>query len=182
MRPLSWLPYGWEPLDYLVYAVVSGAVYALVGWRWWLVPVLLAGLFLWPYLVRFLRWAWRRGWVRSRGAVRKPGESYCPECGSALAAGQDQGRLSHQPCPDGCGRWCASSGLAESWSRRNKPVPEWKAFEKGIEKEELPCPKCSQAMVCGSFVGAGFTTFRCEACGGIWFSRIDWVSFELWVS
>lgn len=179
MGPFNWLPFGGDPLTYLLYAVFSGVVYALVGRHWSFIPILLAGLVFWPIAVRWVRTAWRHGKGAVVGKTRKPGELYCPECSGSLAAPSSTEAFSHHLCADCQGKWCPSSVLTAGLSKKKKEPASWVAAKAGIEKEPLACPKCGEVMRCGGFVGAAFTTFRCEKCDGYWFNRIDWVSFEL---
>ena len=181
MNPMSRLPFGMEPWEYLLYALFSAAVWRLVGYRWWLVPLLLSGLFLWPFLVRFLRWFSRFASKRARaaGINREPGALYCAVCGAKLAPGSGPGALPLQVCAACGGKWCGGPALLD-WIAKKKPgLREWLAYPEKIEKEEHPCPQCLKPLTIGSFRGAGFSAFRCEPCAGFWLVRVDWVSLEL---
>lgn len=181
-RALNWLPFGMEPWEYVLYVVISSSIYAVAGYRWWLIPLLAAILLLWPWALRFLRWLFRRVSVEARrsGISRKPGMLYCAECGAPLAPAARGGTCALDACPACEGKWCLTKELADSLAKKRRALPEWLAFKEESAKEELSCPKCFKTMQCGSFRGANHTTFHCHECDGYWFNRIDWVSFELW--
>jgi Zn-finger nucleic acid-binding protein len=178
---LDFLPFGMEPWEYILYLVISSSVYALAGYHWWLIPLLVAILLLWPWAARFLRWLFRRASVGARrsGINRKPGTLYCAECGAPLAPDTNGETSALHVCPACAGKWCLSKELADTLAKKRRTPPEWLAFTEAIAKEELTCPKCFKAMRCGSFRGTNYTTFHCHDCDGYWFNRIDWVSFEL---
>lgn len=180
MGPMNWLPWGMEPWEYLAFALFSAAVWRMVGYRWWLVPLLLSGLFLWPWVFRFFRWAHRFVLIRLRatGINRRPGALYCAECGAVLSP-EGEGGASFESCPACSGKWFSGSVLGP-WLSKNKPgLGEWLAFAGKVENTEFLCPKCFERMACGSFRGAAFTTFRCGPCDGYWLSRVNWVSLKL---
>ncbi|MBI5623389.1 MAG: hypothetical protein HY924_06410 [Elusimicrobia bacterium] len=148
---------------------------------WWVAPLVIAVVFLRPWLVRLIRWAGRRFFVglRTSGVNRTPGMLYCAQCGAMLAPEMTDGVFAVQSCPHCGGKWCAGERLHEEMVQRNRALTEWATSKEKAAKDDLPCPKCFTSMQCGSFAGSRATTFRCEPCDGYWFSRIDWVSFEL---
>jgi len=174
-------PWGLEPWDYVLYAVFSALVYALVGWRWWLVPIFVGGLLLWPWAVRLLRAAWRgaRVGARTSGAARKPGALYCAECGGELApatAGRD---FAVSECASCGGKWSGAAELSAGLAKKGRPAADWGARADLETKETRACPKCAKVLPAGSFRAGRGVSFRCAGCDGYWFDRIDWVSFEL---
>jgi Zn-finger nucleic acid-binding protein len=175
------LPLGMEPWEYVLYLVVSSLVYAVVGYRWWLIPLLVAILLLWPWAVRFLRWIYRclSLGARKSGISRKPGMLYCAECGAPLTTNSGNGTYALNVCPSCESKWCLAKELADGLAKKRQTLPEWLPFKDAIGKEDLSCPKCFKPMHRGSFRGARYTTSHCRDCDGYWFDRVDWISFEL---
>jgi len=173
-------PWGLELLDYVLYALFSALVYALLGWHWWTVVVLVGALLLWPYAVRFAREAWRGARVGARTlGARKAGVLYCAECGGELAPGTAGNVFAVSECPACGGKWSGAADLTTGAAQKGRPALEWETRADLEVKAARPCPKCAKSMPVGSFRGGRGMSFRCADCDGYWFNRIDWVSFEL---
>lgn len=142
-----------------------GPLSYFLGHHWWALLALILILFWGRPLGALLRlWLKLRLFLLRLSA--RPGALCCPECAALLRKSDKPPRP--EECPRCEGKWAV---LPASWYPYEKG--------EGREQQRHPCPRCLKTMKTGSFIGKKFTVDHCAACGGYWFSRIDWVSFEL---
>lgn len=148
---------------------------------WWLVPIFIVGMIFWPQMVSLIRRGGRRFSVglRTSGIRRVPGMLYCALCGEGLVPETAGEVFAVQSCPVCGGKWCLGKQLTDGLAKKNGKTWDWLISKNNVPKDAFPCPNCLKNMQIGFFRGSQFTTFRCEACDGYWFDRIDWVSFEI---
>lgn len=170
--PIPRTPWEWA----LVVLLLTAFWTRSAGWPLWL--GLFCVFFFGPKAYRLLWESWRKARVAARagGVGRRPGASYCPECGSELGRGAASSPVPHEACPACEGKWCSATSLAEASARRKKPLA-WAKDHAAAGGP--PCPRCAAAMEPGMVPGNSLRIFRCAACDGYWLSRMDWVGLEL---